>query len=107
MKEMFNFNHRVYLKKYNQENGQYGETNTELEPICEVWANIEPISLKQNYSRMKDGSEITHNITIRYFEEAKECKKIIFGNREFNVVGYINPYENCHILVFNCKELLN
>ena len=102
----FNFNHRVVLQKKIQTEGEYGETNSDVDIIAEVWANIEPIKIKQNFLQMKNDIEISHIITIRYREDAKECKQIIFNDRVFDVIGIINPDENCDTLEFQVKELV-
>jgi len=102
----FNFNHRIILYKENQQEGNFGEITYNFEKIKEVWAKITPININQNFSKMKQETEISHIIEIRYFKEAKECKKIIFGKREFFVLGVICKNEDYEYLTFNVREIL-
>lgn len=102
----FDFNHRIILQKEEQISGECGEVDSNFENIAEVWANIEPISLRQNFSQMKRDTEVSHIITICYREDAKNCKKIIFKNRCFEVLGFICPKENYNFLTFNVKEII-
>ncbi len=102
----FNFNHRVELQKEVQSEGEFGEINYSFEKIATVWANIMPISYKQNFSKMKHETEITHLIEIRYTKKAFECKKILFNNRLFLVLNVVCPEENYEKIVFNVKEIL-
>lgn len=106
MNSDFNFNHRVVLQKNTQTEGEYGEINNYIDIIAEVWANIEPVKIKQNFLQMKNDVEISHIITIRYREDAKQCKTIIYNNRVFEVIGVISPDEKYNTLEFQVKELV-
>ena len=44
-------------------------------------------------------------ITIRYFDEAKQAKRILFGNRVFVINNIICPNENKEFLTIYAKEL--
>ena len=106
MKEEINFNHRICLYKINQIIGEFGETSTNFEEIANVWSKIIPLQSTQNFDTFKQNIEITHSIYIRYFEEAKECKKIVFNNRNFEVLGVVCPEEDYNLLLFKVKEIL-
>jgi SPP1 family predicted phage head-tail adaptor len=106
MSNYFSFNHRVFLQKENQISGEFGEIDSKFENIAEVWANIKPVDSKQVFSRMKNDIEISHVITIRYRDDAKNCKRIVFNNRYFDVFGVVCPNEERDFLVFNVKEIL-
>ena len=100
----FNFNHRVSLQKETQTTDDCGIITSSWEEIAKVWAKIEPLSFTQNFSRMKNDIEITHKICIRYRDDAKSAKKIIFNDRAFEVISSICPEENYELLIFNVKE---
>lgn len=100
----FNFNHRVSLQKEKQTTDDCGTITSSWEEIAKVWAKIEPISFTQNFSRMKNDVEITHKISIRYRNDTKDVKKIIFNDREFYVISSICPEENYELLIFDVKE---
>lgn len=104
----FDLNHRVVLQREKRDNGNDGyhdDYDDRFENITEVWANIKPITIKQNFSRMKNDAEISHIITIRYRKDAKDCKRVIFNSRVFDVLGMFCPDENYKFLVFNAKEI--
>lgn len=102
----FNFNHRVSLQKEVQKTGDYGEIISSFEEIAQVWADIVPKKTTQNFSTMKHNVDITHEIEIRYREDAKDSKKIIFGKREFDVLSAYCENEEYEILIFEVKEKL-
>ena len=101
----FNFNHRIELQKETQTSGDIGEILSQYTTIKSVWGNISPCGAEKNYNRLKDDLEFSHTITIRYFEEAKQTKRILFGDRVFNVVSIICPNEEKKLLVITAKEL--
>lgn len=103
----FDLNHRVVLQreKCNDGNNNCDNYDDRFENIIEVWANIKPITIKQNFSRMRNDAEISHTITIRYCEDVKDCKRIVFNSRVFDVLGVFCPEENYQFLVFNAKEI--
>ena len=106
MTEEINFNHRICLYKINQLIGEFGEISTDFEKISSVWGKIVPLQSNQTFNAMKQNIEITHSIYIRYLESAKECKKISFKNRNFEVISVICPNEDYSLLMFKVKEIL-
>ena len=102
----FNFNHRVVLQREVQANDEFGGITNSFEQIAEVWSKITPIKSLQNFSKMKEEIETTHIIEVRYDEKYRECKRIIFGNRTFDVIGFYSKDENYEIIIFNAKELV-
>lgn len=106
MNKNLKFNHRIILQKEEQQKGDFGETKHSFVNLIEVWGNITPINVSQNFSKMKNENEITHHIDIRYFKDAIECKRIMFGNRIFTVVGVVNQNETNEFITFKVKEIV-
>ena len=101
----FSFNHRIELQKEIQTTGELGEINSQFATIKTLWANVCPYDAVNNFSRMKNDVEISHTITIRYFDEAKLAKRIIFGSRIFIINNIICPNENKEFLTIYAKEI--
>ena len=102
----FNFNHRITLQKEVQNENEFGGITNKFENIANVWGKITPLRSINNYSRMKEEIENTHIVEVRYAKEYEECKKITFGEREFQITGYYSPNEAHELLVFNVREIL-
>ena len=104
-KNVFNFNHRITLQKEVQETGEYGDIRETFENISNVWAMIKTFNTDLNFNRMKKDMETTHLITIKFFEDAKKCKRILFNSRVFDVLTINCPDENKELLIFSTKEI--
>ena len=102
----FNFNHRIVLQREIQNENEFGGITNKFENIAEVWGKITPLCSTTTFSRMKEEVENTHIVEVRYVKEYKKCKKIIFGEREFQITGFYSPNETCETLVFNVREIL-
>ena len=62
--------------------------------------------MKQQLPKVIFSLIATHIIEVRYDEKYRECKRIIFGNRTFDVIGFYSKDENYEIIIFNAKELV-
>ena len=82
-REFFNFNHRITFQKEVQTSGEFGEIVSSWADVKTVWAKIEPSGYNQNTSRMKTDVEVSYTIIVRFDEELKGCKRILFGERVF------------------------
>lgn len=99
------FNHRITLQKSVQTTDNFGDTITTYENISSVWAIIKPNNIEQNFARLKADVETTHIITIKYFKEASQCKRILYKSRIFNVLTTMCPNEENEFIIFSTKEI--
>ena len=100
------FNTRITLQKQQQSIGENGNTITTFENIKSVWCSITAIETGQNFSRMKNDVETIYEIAIRYFDEAKLTKKILYGDRTFNVLSCLCQDDLKSIITFKAKEIV-
>ena len=104
-REFFNFNHRITFQKEVQTSGEFGEIVSSWADVKTVWAKIEPSGYNQNTSRMKNDVEVSYTIVVRFDEELKGCKRILFGERVFKVLSAMCMNESREFLTFFASEL--
>ena len=104
-REFFNFNHRITFQKEVQTSGEFGEIVSTWENVKTVLAKIEPSGYNQNIARMKNDVEVSYTIIVRFDEELKVCKRILFGERVFKVLSVMCLNENREFLTFFASEL--
>lgn len=100
------FNTRITLQRQQQSICENGNTITTFENIKSVWCSITAIETGQNFSRMKNDVETIYEIAIRYFDEAKLTKKILYGDRTFNVLSCLCQDDLKSIITFKAKEIV-
>ena len=102
-----NFNNRITLQKDVQIVGEFGEIISTWQDIKTVWCKITTVEATQSFSKMKDDVIITHQIITNFSNEAKECKRMLFKDRIFQVISSYSPNEEQKFLYFLTKELDN
>ena len=102
-----NFNNRITLQKDVQTVGEFGEVISTWKNIKTVWCKITTIDASQSFSKMKEDIIVTHQIITNFSNDAKECKRILFKDRVFQVISSYSPNEEQKFLCFITKELDN
>jgi SPP1 family predicted phage head-tail adaptor len=69
-----------------------------------VYAQISPVTAREQVWGMQTVMTISHTITIRYRSVLKASWRIKFGDRFFNIVSIINVDEANDYLQIMCKE---
>ena len=70
-----------------------------------MWAKIEPSGYNQNIARLKNDVEVSYTIVVRFDEELKGCKRILFGERAFKVLSAMCLNESRELLTIFANEL--
>lgn len=85
-------------------NDGLGGVDHEETLICQPWAAIWPVGAKETRENMRTEATITHNIRIWFRPGITHKMKIVFGSREFEIFGIINPDESNRFLDLVCEE---
>jgi SPP1 family predicted phage head-tail adaptor len=82
-----------------------GEPEPSYTDVDTVWAAIEPASGREFYAAEQVNAEVSHKVTIRYYDGLTTDHRLKFGTRIFdiNVVRKISEVSARHELL--CKEL--
>lgn len=97
-------NRRIEIqKKSNTEDG-FGGFIEEWVKLMNVWAEIKPTTIFENFEANGTSEKITHIITLRYFSDLKTDNRIKYNNRIFNIKGIINLLEENKILQVEAEE---
>lgn len=68
------------------------------------YAAIEPLSTRESQAALANQMEISHRVTLRYRADVTADMRIVFGSREFAIVGIRNPKERGEFLELLCLE---
>ncbi len=99
-------NRRVEIqKKTNTEDG-FGGFIEEWVKVRDVWAEIKPTTIFENFEADRINEKVTHIITLRYFSDLKNDNRIKYNDRIFNIKGIINVLEENRILEVEVEEVL-
>ncbi len=69
-----------------------------------LWANITPISGKEDYRQSQVQDSITHRIKVRYKSSIETKDRLKFGSRFFNIKSVINVDERKKYMELLCEE---
>jgi SPP1 family predicted phage head-tail adaptor len=72
-----------------------------------VWASISSPGARdiERLQAMKQQSEISHKVIIRYREGVSTAWRVKFGTRYFNIAAITNPEEKNESLEMMCNEV--
>lgn len=98
--------HRIELQAKSEPEGQddYGEVARIWPTIATVWASIEPASGKQLFVAQQVQAEVSHVVTIRYYDGLGPTNRVKFGTRIFAVNFVRNVDERNVYQELYCKE---
>ena len=74
------------------------------EKYADVWAYIKPTSGREALFGMQLEHVITHDVFIRYRSGVVASDKLVYNDREFNIVSIINVEERNVWLRLRCEE---
>jgi SPP1 family predicted phage head-tail adaptor len=94
----------IFSRSQIEETGGSG-TYTQLNEIAILWSDIRSVSGLTRFDTKQIGTEITHRITIRYYQFISSQNWIKFGNRNFEIINVVNIGERNQYLQLMCKEV--
>ena len=96
--------HRIKIQQEVSTPDDMGGYSKTWETFKDVAAAIWPISSKEIRENMRLGSDVTHNVRIRYTTGVKPEMRVIFKNRVFEINLPINFNEQNVWLDMVCHE---
>lgn len=99
-----NLRHSVAIQNGAETTDSKGGFTVAWSTVETVWADIRPISSKDEFSAGQVGSEVTHRVVLRYTANATHKRRILWGSRKFNIVSIRNWNERNEFLLLQCKE---
>lgn len=96
---------RVYLQQPCGVANDYGEPVVTWVTYATVWADIEPLSGRDQILAQQSSSPHTYKITIRYIKHINGSHRILYGTRIFEINSVINWEERNVYLELQCTEL--
>lgn len=89
-------NKRIVLQSPGGSRDAVGERTTTYTDLDPVWAQIEPLSVKEQIAAAQSRGSLTHKILIRYsttVAAVTHAWRVLYGSRIFTVEG---PPRNIH-----------
>ncbi len=102
--------HRVVIQTPERVQDSAGYLETIWVNVAEVWAAIEPLSVREFIASQQMQSAITARITIRYREGLTAQMRIVHSarNRIYNPQGWLaDPESGLEYLTAPCSEGVN
>ena len=88
-----NMRHRItFEKKVPVPDGYKGNAIT-WQPVCVVWAEVEPLSGRERFYANQIQTEVTHKIGIRYNGSITTEMRILHKGRAFDIESIIDIKE--------------
>lgn len=81
-----------------------GGTEDNESSFYSTMAAIWPATSKELVENMKNELRVTHKIRFYYYPGITPDMEVVFGTRQFEIVGIINPNEANQVLDLLCYE---
>lgn len=99
--------HRITIQQqYNRPNG-YGATVSDWQDLHHVWAEVKPLSGRENFSAAQIQPEATVHIWLRYLPNVDTTMRLRFNDKLYLIIGVVNYKELNRSLLLQCKEVAN
>lgn len=95
---------RVTILRQTDETDSYNQPLDEYNPVCTVWAAIEPLQGREYFAAMQVNAEVTTRIRIRYRDGIDRTMIIRHGDHEFEILYVLHPEFGKKELQLICKE---
>lgn len=96
--------HRVTLLRRTLASDGAGGQREEWAPVGETWGAIEPVSSRHGFAAVREGTAISHTVTVRYVA-LNGADRLRLGARIFKIVGQRNTEERDRELMLAAEEV--
>ena len=72
--------------------------------LAEVWASIEPLSVREQIQAQQSQTVYSTRIRIRYLEGLKATDRVLWDGRTFEISSIIDKLERHHEMELLCVE---
>lgn len=95
---------RVTIQDYTASKDSFGAETKVWSDYAEVSASVEPLSGKELYSAQQLHAETTTMITVRYLEGVNTRMRVLFKDKNFDILHVSNKEERNIAMYLLCKE---
>ena len=96
--------HRVTIQEATETRASDGSVTQAWSTFAVVYAEIVPLSGSEDYVAQGLNAATVYRISTRYVEGVVPKMRIIWGDREFEIIGVRNLDERNRFLVMDCQE---
>ena len=98
--------HRItFMKPTAASVNSMGEEILQYAHTLTVWAEVTPLTGREYEESQKIRAETTYRVTTRFFKDITNDMRILYNNREFDVVSVLNINERNRELQIICSEV--
>ena len=99
---------RISIRNFITERNDVGDILKSAEfERCKVWANIFPLTAKNNETTPERSNKITYRVTIRYRAGIKPDDEIVWGDRRLKLISPPYNLDGKRIFTaFDCEEVI-
>lgn len=96
----------VTVQKIGTGENEFGEPENQWADVVSLRASISPVSGREFAEGFKEHSQLTHKVTIRYNKAVKPHMRLKLGDRIFDILHIIDPWEMHQEMTLMCRELV-
>lgn len=85
----------------------YGQPPEGWEPVGEVFAKVEPLSMRELELARQQDARATHRLTIRFHPEVTTRTRFLYGDRVLNVVSVLDVEERHDVVQVLAQEVVS
>lgn len=95
--------HRVTIfKPSDTKTGRFDDVS--YEPLCTVWANVQPQRGKEYYDSQRLSNQLNVKIVIRYRDDIREGMQVSCKGHLYTIQSVVDPYLSGESLELYCIE---
>lgn len=83
---------KITIQSFTASQSSYGEpVQTWSDYKVNIWARVEPLSMRESFFAQQVGSVATTKFTIRFFTGIEPMQRVVFAGQNYNIEAVINP----------------
>lgn len=100
--------HRIKIQEPKEKRTPAGDVLITWSDVAEVWASVEPLSVREFIAGQSMKSQVTARIVVRYRSGLTHNMRILFRDKIYNPQGWLpDPESGLEYLTAPCSEGLN
>ena len=96
---------RVTIEQVATSRDAVGGTVETWSQLAQVWARVEPMSVRESYQRHVMNAQASWKVTIRHRSDVTAKMRVRWGARMFEIKGITNADERRFMLALSCEEI--
>lgn len=98
--------HKVEVLRATETRGTAGSAVPTWARLSYRWCEIQPLTGREYFYAQQVSSDITHKVTMRYYEGLTPNDRLKYGTRVFEIDSVKHVYETGKETVLMCKEVI-